>query len=135
MNMRHFSYEGYSPKIKKCMWKSQSDSKNRGCIFHCFQTWLQRSYLQVLQKCFVVVIIDKAAKNFAFICKIYYISKLLAELDLSNSKSKTYSKAAHSIEETIQANISYCKKFDLNITELDQWLTIMHWLPKYIRHP
>ena len=69
-------------------------------------------------------------KKFAFICKIHYISKLLVEVGLSNSKSKTYSKATHSIEEIIQGNISYCKRFDLNITELDKSLPIMYWLPK-----
>ena len=55
-------------------------------------------------------------------------SKLSAELDLSNSKSKTHSKATHSIEEIIQGNISYCKKFDLNITELNKSLPIMYRL-------
>ena len=60
---------------------------------------------------FFVVTKDNAVKYFAFICKIYYISKLLEELDLSFSKSKTYSKATHFIEEIIQANICYCKKF------------------------
>ena len=62
--------------------------------------------------------------------KIYYIFKLLAELGLTNSKSKKYSKAANSIEEIIQTKIYYCKKFDLKITELDKLLPIMHWLPK-----
>ena len=61
---------------------------------------------------------------------MYYISKLLAEINLSNSKSKTYSKATHSIQETIQANIRSCKKFDLNNTELDKLLSIMYWSPK-----
>ena len=55
-------------------------------------------------------------------------SKLSAELDLSNSKSKTHSKATHSIEEIIQGNISYRKKFDLNITELNKSLPIMYRL-------
>ena len=61
---------------------------------------------------------------------MYYTSKLLAELNLSNSKSKTYSKATHSTEEIIQPNIRSCKKFDLNIKELDKSLPIMYWLPK-----
>ena len=74
-------------------------------------------------------------KKFAFICKIYYISKLLREVGLSNSKSKTYSKATHSIEEIIQGNISYCKRFDLSITELDKSLPIMYWLPKMHKTP
>ena len=34
------------------------------------------------------------------------------------------------MEEVIQANMNYCKKFDLNITELDKPLPIMYWLPK-----
>ena len=55
---------------------------------------------------------------------------MLAEINLSNSKSKTYSKAAHSIEEIVQPNIRSCKKFDLNIKELDKSLPIMYWLPK-----
>ena len=72
----------------------------------------------------------QSCKKIAFICKIYYISKLLAEINLSNSKSTTYSKATHSIEEIIQPNIRSCKKFDLNITQLDKLLPIMYWLPK-----
>ena len=61
---------------------------------------------------------------------MYYISKLLEELDLSKWKSKTYSKATHSIEEIIQPNIRNCEKFNLNITELNKLLQIMYWLPK-----
>ena len=46
-------------------------------------------------------------------------SKLAAEVELSNSKSKTYSGATHSTKEIIRENISnYCKKFDLNINEI-----------------
>ena len=44
-------------------------------------------------------------------------------------------KATHSIEEIIQGNISYCKRFDLNITELDKSLPIMYWLPKMHKTP
>ena len=43
-----------------------------------------------------------------------------------NQKSKTYSKATHSKDEIIQANINYCKKVDLNIAELDKMLPIMY---------
>ena len=68
-------------------------------------------------------------------CTIYYISKLLAELGLSNSKSKTNSKATHSIKQIIPPNISYCLKFDINVTELGQSLQIMYWLPKICRTP
>ena len=46
--------------------------------------------------------------NKQVISKIYYISKLLVELGLSNSKPKTDSKPIHSTEEIIPANISCC---------------------------
>ena len=57
---------------------------------------------------FAVVTIYKYANKLTVITKIYCISKLLAELGLSNSKSKTNSKVTHFIEEIIPANISYC---------------------------
>ena len=72
-------------------------------------------------------------------CKKYFfhllnlfklISKLLAELYLSNSKSKIYAKTIHSIEEIIPANISYYKKFHLNIAALHKLLSVIYWLPK-----
>ena len=74
--------------------------------------------------------IDKVLNNFAFICKKYYISKILTKVGLFNSEYKTHSKASHSVKEIIQANTNYCKKFKLNITELDKSLPIMYWLPK-----
>ena len=93
-----------------------------------------KSYLERLRKRFVGITIDKSVKNFAFICKRYCTSTLLAEVGLSNSKCKKYSKAPHSTKEIIQGNINYCKKFDLNITELVMYLLrtllIMYWLPK-----
>ena len=57
--------------------------------------------------CFAVVTIYKYGNKLTVISKIYCTSKLLAELGLSNSKSKTNSEATHSIEEIIPANISY----------------------------
>ena len=77
----------------------------------------------------------KTANKLTVISKLYCISKLLAELGLSNSKSKTNSKATHCIEEIIPANISYCWRFDLNITELDESLPIIYWLPKIHKTP
>ena len=46
-----------------------------------------KSYLDALHNRFIII--DKSANNFAFICKKYYISELLAEVGPSNSKSRT----------------------------------------------
>ena len=84
---------------------------------------------------YVFVTIGKAANKFTFICNKFYISKLLAEVGLSNSKSKTYSEVAHSIDKIVAANINYCQKFDLKILKLDNILPIMYWLPKMHKTP
>ena len=73
--------------------------------FSSFLNLILETLFRSTTQIFFCVTIDKAVKNFAFISKIYYISKLLAEINLSNSKSKTYSKATNSIKEIIQPNI------------------------------
>ena len=62
-----------------------------------------KSHLEALHGSFAFVTIDKSANIFQFICKKYYISKLLTE-------TITYSKTTNSIEQIIQANINYCQK-------------------------
>ena len=98
--------------------------------FSLFLNQIKEILVEALHKCFAVITIEKSANKLTVISKIYYISKPLAELGLSNSKSKTNSKGTHSIEEIIPAHISYCWKFDLNITELVESLLIMYLLPK-----
>ena len=65
-----------------------------------------------------IVIIDKASNNFAFLCRKYYISKLLAEVSPNKNENSTliYSQTQMYKEEFIKTNIKYCKKFDLKIT-------------------
>ena len=79
-----------------------------------------KSNLQALHEHFAVVIIENAANNFAFIWKKYYISKLLAEVGVFNSISKIYSKATHSIDEIIEANINlyFINKNLINYSQL-----------------
>ena len=90
--------------------KQLKNSKNRNRIFHYLRTRLQRSYLEALHKCFFVVTTDKSESKLTVISKIYYISKFLAELGISNSKSKTNSKATYSIEKVIPGNIKLLLK-------------------------
>ena len=95
-----------------------------------------KSYLELLHKKFVIVTIDKASNNFAFICKKFYISKLLSELGEGGATTNsTYSKATISKENIIENNIKYCKKFGLNVTEGQKDLPIMYWLPKMHKTP
>ena len=69
---------------------------------------------------------------FAFICRKYYISKLLAEVSPSKNENSesTYSQTQKCKSKLIEINIKHCKKFDLIITEQHKTLPIMYWLPK-----
>ena len=60
---------------------------------------------------------------------------LLVEVGLFNLKSKTSAKATQSMEEVLEANINYSKKFSLNVTELDKSLPIKYWSPNMHQTP
>ena len=65
--------------------------------------------------------IDKSSSNFTFICRKFYIFKLLAEISLNKMKHSTsaYSQTKKFMEELVKTNIKYCKKFDPKIIEED----------------
>ena len=88
------------------------------------------TYLEELHSKFVLVPIDKAAKNIAVICKRFYITRLMKELGLSGEKSKTYQLSSSSSENIINLNTLLCKSYGLETTDKNQILPIMYWTPK-----
>ena len=90
------------------------------------------SYLENLQRKFVIVTIDKASNNFAFICKKFYVSKLLSEV---SNNLPTYEPCSLSKESLIDKNKSICKKFGLEISSKEHSLPLMYWLPKMHKTP
>ena len=76
-------------------------------------------YLDKLHSRFVIVPVDKASKNFAFICKSYYIKVLMNELGVKNSSDITGNSVYKPVQNTIE-NIIEKHKFalenDFNIT-------------------
>ena len=56
-------------------------------------------YLEQLHRRFVIVPIDKASNNYAFICKSVYVSKLLDEVGINGNPNHTYSKTDEKIED------------------------------------
>ena len=48
------------------------------------------AYLRDFQKKIVIVTVDKASSNFAFICKNFYVSRILKEITGSNTYSKNH---------------------------------------------
>ena len=80
-----------------------------------------KSYLKDMHRRFVIVPIDKAANNFAFIFKNIYVSRILAEL---NGGSNTYKLSFIGQEELISNNIKLCKKSCLKCSRKSKGITI-----------
>ena len=79
-----------------------------------------KKHLEELHQKFVIVTINKASNNFAFICRKYCISKLLAEVFPNKNKNSasTYSSTLKSKEKITKANIKYCKIFYLKVFKM-----------------
>ena len=92
-------------------------------------------YLEQLHNRYVVVPIDKASNNVAFICKSFYIKRLLSEVGITGSPSDTYSVSNRNPHEIIDNNIMICDRFGLKVDDAHKKLPIMYWIPKCHKKP
>ena len=118
----------YSPRIK---------SKKVQSVFDDVEA---KTELKRLQNDFVIVPIDKAANNIAFICKQHYAEIIFSELNysqiLSNaSPSDTYEFITKSSSDIIQEHRSILSKHDLKMEEGMDCLPSMYWIPKLHKNP
>ena len=92
-------------------------------------------YLDELHRNFVVVPIDKAPNNIGFICKTFYVKRLLSEVGIVGPPSDTYKVSAKDSNDVITNNITVCKRFGMKVNENDQKLPIMYLMPKMHKKP
>ena len=92
-----------------------------------------------LKNDFVIVPIDKAANNVAFVCKQFYASVIAKELkiddNISNHDENTYEYVNKSTESLIENHKKYLSKLGLKLTENMEQLPVMYWLPKMHKSP
>ena len=88
-----------------------------------FDNAVTKQCLNELQSTYVMVPIDKAANNVAFICKRYYAQVLLEELGLIGSSSSTYTKIDQLSPNSIISQHQVDMKEKFNITVDDNMLT------------
>ena len=79
--------------------------------------------------------IDKAANNFSFICKRFYVTRLLAEVGMLNDNSQTYEHLDKDYHQIINENIQLCKRYGLEVGDREQCLPFMYWIPKMHKNP
>ena len=94
-------------------------------------------YLDELQERYVMVPIDKADSNVAFICKRYYIEVLTKELGLQGSQSNTYEHLQNSNQNEIIADHQkhLQEQFGITVPEEMRTLPDIYWLPKLHKTP
>ena len=78
-----------------------------------------KNILQNYHNKFVFCPTDKAANNIAIVCKHFYASKIIKELDLDNNNpgNKTYERITNLREEDIvREHVNFLKLLDLKLT-------------------
>ena len=75
------------------------------------------AYLETLQDRYVIVPIDKASNNFAFVCKRYYVMRLLSEVGIPNGSCETYQITSRDKLLIIDNNVSLCDRYGLEVLE------------------
>ena len=112
-------------------------AKNNTSKFSTLKTNSASNCLADLHSKYVMVPIDKAANNVAFICKRFYAQVLLKELGLLGTATSTYTAVnQHTPDEIIARHkIELKDKFDISVTDDMMTLPDIYWLPKLHKNP
>ena len=86
------------------------------------------TYLREFQKKFVIV---TASINFTFICKKFYVSRILKEITGSNTYSKSL-RASNDIRDKVS---NFSKTFGIEVENESKQLPSMYWIPKMLKKP
>ena len=123
------------------LWKEKvldnvkSDINNKKITFDgklrsVFQTYGE--YWQELQSKFVMCPVDKAGSNIAFICKKFYIERILKELE--NTPTYEYVDSENEAE-IIEKHVDFCERFKIDVKEKDMNLPNIYMMPKFHKNP
>ena len=102
-----------------------------------FEDTSAQSCLSELQSKYVMVPIDKAANNIAFVCKRFYAQVLLNELGLTGSSTSTYTNISHRNPNDVisQHQDELKEQFNLSVDDTMKTLPDIYWLPKLHKTP
>ena len=93
--------------------------------------------LDSLKNDFIIVPIDKASSNIAFICRRHYAEVIHNELDISSTQNpnSTYGITNTSSTDIIQSHRTKLNDWDLELEEEMQCLPNLYWIPKMHKTP
>ena len=94
------------------------------------------SELEDVKNKYVITIVDKANKNYAFICKWYYMKMIYKELGkLEEEGVDTYVPIQEHEVNVIERHSNCMKKIKINIQEDQKSLPFIYWIPKFHKSP
>ncbi len=94
--------------------------------------------LKALQEKFVIVPVDKAANNFAFICKNFYINRMNKELGITNSNiigNDVYIPCKDKLKNVIDRQSKDLKDFHINVQKDQLKLPLLYFNSKQHKNP
>jgi len=102
-----------------------------------FKDTTVKKCLSDLHDKYVMVPIDKAANNVAFICKRYYASIILQELGLLGSVTSTYTEIGNETPDSIinRHKMELKDQFNINVNGKMLNLPTIYWTPKLHKNP
>ena len=83
----------------------------------------------------MIVPIDKAANNVAFICKRFYVEVILQEIGIIGRGNVTYEKIDRDRMNIVDENVAYSKRLGFTVSDKDLDLPGIYWIPKKHKHP
>ena len=108
----------------------------RSCTFSdpksVFDDQVAKKELKSLHNNFIFVPIDKASNNVAIICKHYYASTILKELNVTNNNviDSTYEVSIESEGAIIDRHVKFQDRLNINVKEEFRHLPKHYWTPK-----
>ena len=96
-------------------------------------------YLQQLHQRFVIIPIDKAANNYAFVCKKFYIDVLRNELDITAKGdvlgNNVYQPVCLSTDEILEMHSYFLKDFNISLDDVNKHIPFLYWTSKQHKTP
>ena len=95
--------------------------------------------LDRLQEKYVITVVDKAGKNYSFICKWYYMKILYNEIGTLNNNNEeninTYERINENDENIIQNQTNFNKSVNIDTKIENKKLPFIYWIPKFHKNP
>lgn len=94
--------------------------------------------LDRLQNKYVISVVDKAGKNYSFICKWYYMKILYNETGIPeniNGNDNTYEMRIENEVDIIQNQMDFLESVNINVKAESAILPFIYWIPKFHKNP